>query len=108
MRKILVHKADTLRKALVAKTYAKSRERSGFFVIFRQTDGFAAAEIIPEIHSQHAMKPPEYTEFPASVLSRIMRKVISDRNDELLEKSPNGGCDELRSTFLRSLSAAAY
>lgn len=76
--------------------YAESRERSGFFVIFRQADGFAAAEKIPEIHSQHTVKLPESTEFSASLLSRAMRKVIADRHDELLQKSPNSGCDELR------------
>lgn len=76
--------------------YAEFRERSGFFVIFRQTDGFAVAEKTPEIRSQHAVKLPESTEFSASVLSRTMRKVIADRHDELLQKSPNSGCDELR------------
>ena len=34
--------------------YAEARERSGYFVIFRSTDGFAAssAETVPLAHSQ--------------------------------------------------------
>ena len=84
--------------------YAESRERSGFFVIFRQTDGFAVAEKTPEIRSQHAVKLLESTEFSASVLSRTMRKVIADRHDELLQKSPNSGCDELRGAIRNYLA----
>nr|MBQ4319946.1 PLP-dependent aminotransferase family protein [Clostridia bacterium] len=75
--------------------YVESRERSGFIVIFRKTDGFAAS------HERHTERTPQHTEhtspdFPLSVLSRTMRKVLTEHGDLLLEKPPNRGCIELR------------
>lgn len=76
--------------------YTESRERSGFFVIFRKTDGFAASS---ETRTKHRIAPQSYhtyPEFPSSVLGKTMRKVLSDYADVLREKSPNAGCAELR------------
>ena len=76
--------------------YAESRERSGFIVIFRKSDGFAAPA---ETHTKHDIVPQSdhaYPEFPFSVLSKTMRKVLSDYADIIRERSPNAGCAELR------------
>ncbi|MBQ8289575.1 MAG: PLP-dependent aminotransferase family protein [Clostridia bacterium] len=76
--------------------YAESRERSGFFVIFKKTDGFAAPA---EAHTAHVAVPQArhtYADFPFSVLSKTMRRVLSDYSDVLLEKSLGAGCPELR------------
>ena len=76
--------------------YAESRERSGFFVIFQKSDGFAASA---EIRTKHSIAPQSnhtYPDFPFSVLAKTMRKVLSDYADVLLERSPNAGCAELR------------
>ena len=76
--------------------YVESRERSGFFVIFQKSDGFAAPV---ETHTMHSIAPQsEHThpDFPFSVLSKTMRKVLSDYADVLRERSPNAGCTELR------------
>ena len=76
--------------------YVEAHERSGFVVIFRKSDGFAAPA---EAHTAHFLAPQSehtYPDFPFSVLSKTMRKVISDYSDVLLERSPNAGCDELR------------
>ena len=76
--------------------YVESRERSGFFVIFKKSDGFAAPA---EVHTVHSVTPQTfntYPDFPFSVLSRTMRKVLSDYADVLRERSPNSGCPELR------------
>ncbi len=43
-------------------------------------------------------------EFPFSVLSKAMRKVISDRGESILDRSPNLGCAELRGAISRYLS----
>lgn len=79
--------------------YVEARERSGYFVIFRADDGFAVPvendkynfhkQIIS--HNEHS-----YPQFPFSVLAKTMRKVISDYGDDVMEKSPNSGCMELR------------
>ncbi len=78
--------------------YIESRERSGYFVIFRSDDGFAASTV-----SDFNFSPPQHndfsTDFPFSVLAKTMRSVISERGDTILERSPNLGCQELRNAI---------
>ena len=76
--------------------YAESRQRSGFYVIYKEGELVSAPEIpqsfvIPTKH-QHNTK----IDFPFSVLARTMRKVLLDYNEKILVKSPNHGCAELR------------
>ena len=82
---------------LIDEGYIESRERSGFFVIFRADDGFVTAPIQNHIHdlplSSHTDTP---TDFPFSVLAKTMRNVISKYGENILVKSPNAGCTELR------------
>ena len=76
--------------------YVESKERSGFIVIFQKSDGFAAPA---ETQTKHDIVPPsyhEYPEFPFSVLSKTMRKVLSENANVLRERSPNAGYPELR------------
>ncbi len=76
--------------------YVESRERSGFFVIFKKSDGFAAPA---EARTPHSIAKPAfhtYPDFPFSILAKTMRKVLSEHADVLRERSPNAGCTELR------------
>lgn len=77
--------------------YAEARERSGFYVIFRTSDGFAAASDHVSTHF-HAVNHNADTspQFPVSLLTKTMRRVMADYGDALLERSPNSGCVELR------------
>ena len=76
--------------------YIESRERSGFVVCFRKKDGFAAtANLIQKYHTPYPSDQSN-PEFSFSVLSKTMRKVLTEHGDLLLEKSPNLGCSELR------------
>ncbi len=86
--------------------YAEARERSGYFVIFRRTDGFAAAAPADTPSLQTHSYRPSYTypAFSISILSRTMRKVLSDYNEVLLQKSPNCGCPELREALRKYLA----
>ncbi len=84
--------------------YAESRERSGFFVIFKKTDGFAAPAEVRTVHNIVPQTPHTYPDFPFSVLSRTMRKVLSDYADVLRERSPNAGCTELREAIKNYLT----
>ena len=82
---------------LCEEGYAEAHERSGYFVTFHTDDGF-----IPVIkHNENLQNKPERssntnTQFPFSVLSKTMRKVITDIDTGILEKSPNLGCLSLR------------
>lgn len=82
--------------------YVESRERSGYFVIFRSTDGFAEPEenipLRPRTHKG------ETTEFPFSVLTKVMRRVMNDYGDAILTPSPGTGCDELRNAICQYLA----
>ena len=76
--------------------YVEARERSGFFVIFRNSDGFA----LPSAAGKQDAPAPYTThtspDFPFSVLARTMRSVISELGDAILERSPSKGCPALR------------
>lgn len=82
--------------------YACARERSGYFVAFRPNAGFAAAGERPVTPERRA--GASYPGFPVSVLSRTMRKVLTDCGDAILDKSPNAGCPELRGAIRRYLA----
>lgn len=76
--------------------YIEPRQRSGYFVIYREADFQAVPEPgqtewrtpHPQVHHVSA--------FPYTVLAKTMRKVLLDYGEEILIKSPNHGCMELR------------
>lgn len=84
--------------------YAEARERSGYFVIFQPSDGFAAptAEPVPLFHEK--LDTSSYPTFSISILSKTMRKVLTDYGDTILEKSPNAGSVQLRSAIRQYLA----
>ncbi len=76
--------------------YIDSHERSGYFVIFKPTDGFAVSTHIKAV--QKAPQPvfSQPTHFSVDILSKTMRKVLTDYGESILEKSPNSGIEPLR------------
>lgn len=85
--------------------YTQARERSGYYVIFRPVDGFAAsAPALPFISAQVRDKGEAYPGFPVSVLSKTVRRVVAERGDDILKKSPNSGCTELREAIKKYLA----
>ena len=83
--------------------YVEARERSGFVVIFRRSDGFAATSeqhTLQKMHSEGSGIP----DFPLSVLSKTMRRVLSEQGDFLLLKPQNCGCIELREAIRHYLA----
>lgn len=83
--------------------YTESRERSGYFVIFSPADGFASSAPVPVLPKERKTPPASYPGFPISVLSKTMRKVITEYYDVILDKSPNTGRTELRSAIRQYL-----
>ena len=93
--------------------YIESRQRSGYFVIYRESDflsGMDGSTIVEGLTDGHRIFCGEYHheiarvpkhgkvkyEFPFSVLAKVMRKVLADYGEEILIKAPNQGCEELR------------
>ena len=89
---------------LCEEGYIESRLRSGYFVSYRENEFLASGENIPRTvfranHSEHIK-----CEFPFSVLSKTMRKVLAEYGDSILTKSPNQGCEELRAAIAHYLA----
>ncbi len=85
--------------------YAEARERSGYFVAFSAGGSFAnvpGGEIAKEEFVSTTSSTSET--FPFSVLAKVMRRVISDYGDAILERSPNSGCTTLRSAIAHYLA----
>ncbi|MBR4287930.1 MAG: PLP-dependent aminotransferase family protein [Clostridia bacterium] len=100
---ISVITAEHALSLLCEEGYAQSRERKGYFVIFREGEVFSAPSVAckPRPHAEKAKA--EY-EFPFSVFARTVRRTLSDYGEELFEKSPNMGCIELRQELSRYLA----
>lgn len=82
--------------------YAEARERSGFLVIFKQSDGFAAAESASVLPVRSVTG--EASQFPFSALAKTMRRVITDEGEGILSRSENTGLSELREAISRYLA----
>lgn len=76
--------------------YLEAKERSGYFVIYREKDFNSVAESDGKPHITPRHGNLHVQAFPFSVLAKTMRKVLTEYGDEILIKSPNHGCVELR------------
>ncbi len=82
---------------LCEEGYIEARERSGYFVIFHIDDGFVPVIDIPHHLPDNVITPSvTNTDFPFSVLAKTMRKVITEMDRGILERSPNLGIIPLR------------
>lgn len=81
---------------LYEEGYIEPRQRSGYFVIYRESDFLTTQTVLAQ------MAPPAQnfgavnSVFSFSALSKTMRKVLLDYGERILVKSPNKGCPELR------------
>lgn len=89
---------------LCEEGYAEARERSGYFVIFREKDGFASVSGSQETFAGGYHMTHHRETFPYSVLCKTMRKVLTNYEEFLLEKSPNSGCVEFRTALKNYLA----
>ena len=83
--------------------YVEARQRSGYFVIFRTDDGFAGSAL-QSVPMQARAHRPAMGEFPLSLLTKTMRRVMNDCGALLLEPSENGGRAELREAICQYLA----
>ncbi|MCR4618014.1 MAG: PLP-dependent aminotransferase family protein [Lachnospiraceae bacterium] len=93
--------------------YVESRQRSGVFVTYKDdTDGIESREGDYSKFDFTAYEKSDVHlrvgDFPFSVLTKTMRKVILDYGEKLLVKSPNHGCPELREEICRYLARSRH
>lgn len=84
--------------------YIRSVEKSGYYVDFRATDGFSSfPEDNTSINYTFDNSNHQY-DFPVSVLSKTMRNILTNRQEDILLKSPNSGLPEFREAISRYLA----
>lgn len=92
---------------LCEEGYIEARERSGYFVSFRVEDGFLAPgseDTSPSVLSTHSSADRSAPEFPFSVLTKTMRRVMNDFGETILDRSPGQGCLYLRRAISQYLA----
>lgn len=92
---------------LCEEGYIESRERSGYFVIYKEKDFLSNGEAFERTPAKNitiSYAKDVKCEFPFSVLSKTMRRVLAEYREEILVKSPNHGCEELRSAISNYLA----
>ncbi|MCD7711521.1 MAG: PLP-dependent aminotransferase family protein [Firmicutes bacterium] len=95
---------------LAEEGYIEARERSGYYVIYKDEDIYSAAPM-PEIKTPHTERGAlslgsegSGTGIPFPTLSKFMRRTVTDCGERLLVKSPGEGCRELRESLSKYLS----
>ena len=81
---------------LCEEGYIESRQRRGYFVIYKEGDFFSSAQVPQKEVARKKQPRHKKQEFPFSVLAKTMRHVLAEYGDNILIKSPNRGCEELR------------
>ena len=94
--------AEHAYELLLDEGYLESRERSGYYVVYREADVFPVADENrrerrkPGNSDRRWMNTEEREDFPFPGYARIMRRVITEYGERIMVKSPNLGLPELR------------
>ena len=89
---------------LCEEGYAESRPKSGYFVTYREEDGFSLPVRLPRAAAPSPVLPGSRDSFPFPTLARVMRRVLTDYGEWILIRPPNTGCPELREALCRYLA----
>ena len=82
--------------------YIESKERSGNFVIYGKNGYFSSPKTeLTLLKNQYIIKNKDV---PFSLYAKTLRKVITERSEEIFNKSPNFGLTELRIAISKYLS----
>lgn len=76
--------------------YIESRERSGYFVIYRENDFRSIGEPFSTSFTHTGTHHSIDSAFPFTILAKTMRRILLDYGEDILIKSPNRGCPELQ------------
>lgn len=89
---------------LKSEGYIESYEKSGFYVIYNEGDMYYSGERVGEKLKNKETCPSDSDErFPFSVYERVVRSVISDYGEKILDKSPGSGSEELKTAIRKYL-----
>ena len=82
----------------------ETRPRSGFYVRYAPENSFPLSEQIPETNTAETANTYHLDVIPFSAVASHLRKVLLDQGEQILQKSPNNGCMELRNAICRYLA----
>ena len=82
----------------------ETRPRSGFYVRYTPESSFPLSEQIPEAATTDTTNTYHLDALPFSAVASHLRKVLLDQGEQILQKSPNNGCIELRKAICRYLA----
>ena len=89
---------------LADEGYIETRERSGYYVIFSEDGGFESAAMPHHLEfSRTDGIDGDSMQFPFPTLRKTMRYVLSEFGDEILMRTENRGCRELRTAISQYL-----
>ena len=84
--------------------YAETRERSGTYASYRQKESFPVGQIPRAYSGAHIREEGTGPSFPHSVYAKTVRRVLTECEPILYEKSPPGGMPELKGAIADYLS----
>ena len=92
---------------LCEEGYVDSRERSGYFVIYREEELFSPAPLFVPLREESPSEAEDREDgFPFSLYAKKVRKVLSQYGPRLFSKGSRYGCMELRSALSGYLARA--
>lgn len=89
---------------LCEEGYVESRQRRGYYVIYQESDFRTKMDVFTLQKPEKRYISDVKCDFPFTVLSKTMRKVLAEYKDAILVKSPNQGCIELRQAISNYLA----
>ena len=95
---------DHAYQLLCDEGFCEMRPRSGCYVKYSPDSFFPVSEAYGSTAENVSADDPGCEGLPFSVFSGMLRKVLLDRGERILMKSPNHGCPELRQAICRYLS----
>ena len=89
---------------LKSEGYIESCERSGFYVTYNEGEMYyTGGRAETEVKGKEIRSAESDERFPFSVYERIVRSVINDYGEKILDKSPNSGIEELKTAIRKYL-----
>lgn len=76
--------------------YIEAKERSGYFVIYKESDFLSTNDTHIEPLITESVSSKAEFDFPFTTLAKTVRKVLNEKENEILKKSPNQGLTVLR------------
>ncbi len=89
---------------LAEEGYIEPRQRSGYFVVYKESDGFWGTKktVVYKESEQPHIDVSEF--FPFSVYAKTMRRVLSDYGENIFDRCENTGSMALRSALAAYLN----